>query len=192
MPVARNTANNATNPLAPRTTAICSRRRAIALSVSGWSVGIPTRRSSSAISRSSVVIVAGIALPLELPGPLSPPSLHRAVGGSDLSGDLVDDAVIAGQPRDPVVVGVAASLHIEDAQGGSAQGIWAPMPRAAMQMYTGVAGQRERPNRVEVCRFREIDVTRGDDDDRIAAHRHQRLRVRVVAIEQLTAQPSVN
>src|SRR5207237_872145 len=83
-------------------------------------------------------------------------------------GDLVDDAVIAGQPRDPVVVGVTATLHVEDAQGGGTQGIRAPMPRAAMQMYTGVARQRERPNRVEVCRFREVDVTWGDDDDRVA------------------------
>src|SRR5438445_10378835 len=123
MPVARNTANNATKPLAPRTTAICSRRRAIALSVSGLSVGIPTRRSSSAISRSSVVMVAGIAPPLELPGPLSPHSLHRARGGSDLSGDLEDKAVVAGQPRDPVVVGVAAALHVEDADRGGTRRI---------------------------------------------------------------------
>src|SRR3954465_15169684 len=115
IPLASCIEKSATKPLPPSTAAICSRRRAIAPSVNGRPVGIPTRRSSSAISRCSVVIVAGIAPPLEPRSRCSPLSLHRARGGSDLSGYLEHDPVIARQPGDAVVVGVAAALHVEDA-----------------------------------------------------------------------------
>ena len=67
----------------------------------------------------------------------------------------------------------------------------APVPRAAVQVHARVLRQRERLHRVEVLGLGEVDVGRRDDHERVAAHRHQRLRVRVVTVEQLAAQPAV-
>ena len=95
----------------PSSTPICTCRRAIAASVSGRSVGMPTMRSSRAISRSSVVDGRGHGAPPSHARParlLVNSSSDRASrilsDRQRRSGDdLVDDAVIAGELDDAVV-----------------------------------------------------------------------------------------
>ena len=96
----------------------------MAPSVSGWSVGIPTMRLLArdlSIERGHVA--RHMRLPLmparsEFIEPLArflserPTRVAVRAGSGD---DLVDHAVIAGEPRDAVVGRLAAALHVEDA-----------------------------------------------------------------------------
>ena len=66
------------------------------------------------------------------------------------------------------------------------------MPRSAVEMDARVLRQEERRDRVEVGGFGEVDIGRGDHDERVAAHRHQRLRVRVVPVHEVAPERAVD
>ena len=59
------------------------------------------------------------------------------------------------------------------------------MPRAPGEVHDRERREAERPHRLEVRGFGEVDVGRRDDDVRLDVDRHERLRVRVVPVEQL-------
>ena len=99
--------------------------------------------------------------------------------------------MIACEPRNPVVVGVTTPLDVEDTQRIRTNRIWTPMPCAAVQVHNVMLTQPERDDVFEMRRIRKVNVGGSDNYIRVAAHRHQRLGVGVMAVQELAARRAV-